>query len=127
MKWAEGMRTVTEELRIFVKWSEFLSWLLNTTERFPRKARFNFTTRLDNLALDVLEDIIVCRYDTAYRYATLKQLNIRLEKLRILMRICHERMYLSPKQFEYSITKLNEVGNMVGGWLKRTAEGAGGA
>lgn len=54
---------MTEEFQIFIKWSEFLKWLLNTTEKFPKKVRFTFTTRIDNLALDILEDIIEFRYD----------------------------------------------------------------
>ena len=56
-----------DELQLFIKWTEFLKWLLNTTEKFPKKVRFTFTTRIDNLALDILEDIIEFRYDKRAR------------------------------------------------------------
>ena len=114
-----GRRTVAEELQIFVKWSAFLKWLLGTTEKFPKKVRFTFTTRIDNLALDILEDIIECRYDKSVRNEKLRYMNIKLEKLRILLRFCQELMYLSNKQFEYAMVHVNEVGKMTSGWLKR--------
>lgn len=109
---------MNEELQLFVKWTDFLKWLLNTTDKFPKKARFTFTVRIDNLALDILEEIIKCRYDKAARKTGFKGINIKFEKLRILLRICHEMNYLSNKQFEYAVTSINEVGKMTGTWLK---------
>lgn len=113
---------MNEELQLFVKWTDFLKWLLNTTEKFPKKARFTFAVRIDNLALDILEDIIECRYDKAARKRGSKDINIKFEKLRILLRICHEMNYLSNKQFEYAVTSINEVGKMTGTWLKGSPE-----
>jgi len=109
---------MSEELQLFVKWTEFLKWLLNTTDNFPKKARFTFTTRIDNLALDILEDIIECRYDRDVRQAGFKKINIKFEKLRILLRICHDMRYLSTRQLEYASVAINEVGKMTGAWLK---------
>ena len=34
-----------EELPVFVAWMDFLSWLLPTTEKFPRRVRFTFADR----------------------------------------------------------------------------------
>ena len=107
-----------EELQVFVKWVDLLKWLLNTTDKFPKKVRFTFTTRIDNLALDILEDIIKCKYDPNARPIGLKNINIKLEKLRVLLRICHEMKYLSNRQYEYAATHINEVGKMTAGWLK---------
>jgi len=106
------------ELEIFVKWTDFLKWLLTVTDNFPRKARFTFTTRIDNIALDFLEDIIECRYVPSVRKERSLSMNIRLEKLRILLRICTELRYLAPRQLEYGVVHINEVGKMVHGWLE---------
>ncbi len=107
-----------EELQLFVKWTDFLKWLLSTTEKFPKKVRFTFTTRIDNLALDILEDIIEFRYSRKTRQSGFRTINIKFEKLRILLRICHEMGYLPKKQYEYSMNRINEVGRMTGAWLK---------
>ena len=110
---------MAEELQIFVKWVEFLKWLLSTTDKFPKKVRFTLTTRIDNLTLDILEDIIECKYDPDARPAGFKNINIKLEKLRVLLRICHESKHLSNRQYEHAATHINEVGKMIGGWLKK--------
>lgn len=116
-KTERGMRSMAE-LEIFAKWTDFLKWLLTVTDSFPRKARFTFTTRIDNTALDLLEDIIECRYLPSVRKNRLISMNIRLEKMRILLRICTELRYLSPRQLEYGVVHINEVGKMVHGWLE---------
>jgi hypothetical protein len=114
---------MAEELQLFIKWEEFLKWLLNTTQKFPKKVRFTFTTRIDNCALDILEDIIEFRYDVKARQSGFIRINIKFEKLRILLRLCHELQYLSTKQFEFAVRHINEVGKMTGGWLKGSVSG----
>lgn len=109
---------MAEDLQLFVKWEEFLKWLLTMTEKFPKKVRFTFTSRIDNLALDILEQIIECRYDRSARQAGLKKMNIGFEKMRILLRICHQLRYLSNRQYEYAAIQINEAGSMTAGWIK---------
>ncbi len=55
-------RPKREELPIFSAWMQFLEWLLPTTEKFPKRARFTLANRIDNLALDVIEDLVEARY-----------------------------------------------------------------
>lgn len=50
------------DLPVFVKWLDFLEWLLRVTERFPKRVRFTFSDRINQLALDVVEDLIEARY-----------------------------------------------------------------
>jgi hypothetical protein len=51
-----------DELPVFQKWTSFLGWLFDVTQKFPRRTRFTFASRLDNLGLDVLEKIIEAAY-----------------------------------------------------------------
>ena len=51
-----------EDLPIFSRWMEFLDWLLPTTEKFPKRVRFTFADRINNLALDIVEDLVDARY-----------------------------------------------------------------
>ena len=47
---------MADDLPIFVKWVEFLKWFLPTVEKFPKRVRFTFADRINNLALDIVED-----------------------------------------------------------------------
>jgi len=107
-----------DELPIFTRCVEFLEWLLPATEKFPRRVRFTFPDRIDRLALDIVEDLVEARYSRDKR-AVLQRINLRLEKLRILLRLCHRLKYLSHQGYEHASRSLNEVGRMLGGWIKQ--------
>ena len=110
------------ELPVFAAWVRFLDWLLGTTEGFPKRVRFTFSSRIDALALDVLEDLVEARY-TRGKTAILRRANLRLEKLRVLLRLCHGRRFLAHGAWEHAAREIDEVGRMVGGWLKQQEAG----
>jgi hypothetical protein len=103
---------------IFVKWMEFLKWLLPITEKFPKRVRFTLADRIDNLALDLVEELVDAQY-THHKQAILKRINLRLEKLRVLLRISCEQHHLSHQSYDYAIRSINEAGKMLGGWIKQ--------
>jgi hypothetical protein len=107
-----------EELSIFVKWTEFLKWFLPTLEKFPKKSRFTITNRIENMALDIVELLIEAKYKKEKKFI-LKKVNLQLEKIRILLRISCEEKLISTKSYNFAVKSINEVGMMLGGWLKQ--------
>ncbi len=107
-----------KDLPIFIKWMDFLKWLLVTLDGFPKKARFNFSDRLTYLSLQIIEDLVEARYNKN-KSVVLRRANMNLEKIRILMRICFELRFLSRQGYEHSSVLINEVGKMLGGWMKQ--------
>ncbi|MCB1813029.1 MAG: diversity-generating retroelement protein Avd [Candidatus Competibacteraceae bacterium] len=107
-----------DELPIFTHWMQFLDWLLPTTEKFPKRVRFTFADRINNLALDTVEDLVEARYSRD-KQAILHRINLRLEKLRLLLRLCHRQKFLSHEAYEHAMRALNESGHMLGGWIKQ--------
>jgi hypothetical protein len=112
---------MSQDLPLFDLWTRVLAWILAHTEKFPKSARFTFSSRIDNLALDILELIVEARYSSR-KIEKLRSININLEKLRVLLRICHDRGYLDHRAYEYAGIQLWEAGKMVGGWLKQQRE-----
>ena len=106
-----------ENYPIYVHWYKTLKWCLDVTDHFPKSVRSTLTDRINNLALDILEDLIQAIYSKD-RKPYLNQINLNIEKLRVFFQICHERQYINIKQWEYVVNSLNEAGNMVGGWKK---------
>lgn len=106
------------ELPIFVKWMEFLKWLLSTTEKFHKKTRFTFINRINNIGIDIAQCFVEAQY-LSEKVIILKQINMKLEHLRILLRLCHELQYLSHKSYEFSVKQINEIGKMLGGWISQ--------
>jgi len=102
---------------IFVLWYEFTKWLLNRTEKFPKHIRFTFSQRIENLALDITQDLTVARY-ASRKADLLRAINLKLDQLRILLRLSHDLEYLDHKGYEYASKQIDETGRMLGGWRK---------
>ena len=107
------------EIPLFIHWERTLDDLLDRTIKFPRSVRFTFSTRIDNLALDVMERIVDARFASGGRkIAFLAEIDRLLARLRILLRLSHARRYLDSGGYEHVMRNLDEAGRMVGGWKK---------
>jgi len=99
-----------------------MDWLVPITDKFPKVSRFTFSQRLTNLGLDMVEDLVEARY-TKRNSAILKRANLRLEKLRVILRLSYQQKYLTHKQYEFANKALYEVGKQLGGWIKQVNHG----
>lgn len=95
----------------------FLLWLIPAVEKFPRSQKFLLGDRMQTLALDVQESLIEATYS---RNPTphLLACNLRLEKLRFLFRLSMDLHYLDIARYEFAARAIDEIGRLVGGWLK---------
>lgn len=102
-------------------WYRTADWLLDKCDRFPKQTRFTIAGRIANLTVETLELIVEAAY-TKEKRALLTRLNLNFEKLRLLLRLCHDRGYLGPTQYEFIQSEINTAGRMCGGWLKSCKE-----
>lgn len=110
------------ELLVLQKWEESAAWLLNHTARWPKAARFTLTKRIDEHALDVVEMLVQARYEPRHRSRLLPEVNLRLERMRFLLRIARDSKLQTPAGFENAMRRLDEVGRMVHGWRQAIGE-----
>ena len=110
-------------LKAVPKLYDVISWLLGRVEKFPRSQKFTLGDRIVNLALDMLELLIEATY-TRDRLPLLRKANVQLEKLRYLIRLCHDFKLLSAKQYAYISNEINEVGKLIGGWIRSQSKGS---
>ena len=95
----------------------FLRWLVPTIEKFPRSQKFTLGDRIQSAAQGVLERLIEATYTKA-RGAALTSANLGIEKLRVLIRLATDLRCLDLRRYEFAARSLDEVGRLVGGWLK---------
>jgi hypothetical protein len=101
---------------------QFTLWLVPTVEKFPRSQKFVLGDRIETAALDVVEGIVDATY-TRNRAPILRKVNLRLEKLRLLFRLSVDLKLLDTRRYEYAARNLDELGRLIGGWLKRRSSG----
>ncbi len=96
---------------------QFLLWLIPTIDKFPRSQKFTLGDRIQSAALDVQESLIAATYSEKSAHH-LYAANLHLEKLRMLMRLSLDLEFLDLRRYEFAARALDEVGRMVGGWIK---------
>ena len=111
------------EMPIFTRTFDLLAWLLPATNHFPRTYRHSFTQRLLDAAFDLSE----CLQEANLRYGNerlerLLRADEALDKLRHYLRLAARLNWLSPGQYKHVAAMVAEVGRLLGGWRKATAD-----
>jgi len=95
----------------------FVLWVVPALDKFPRSQRFLLGDRIETTALNVLEGLIEATYSKQVE-PILRSVNLALEKLRFLFRLSKDLRYLDLKRYEFVAREIDEIGRLVGGWLK---------
>lgn len=98
---------------------DLLLWLLPKVEKFPRSYRGTVGQRLTGAGLDLLADLTEAAY-TRDKTALLMRANRAASLLRLLLRLAKDLHLLAEGPYRFATERLDEVGRMIGGWLRAT-------
>ena len=113
------MATTHQEMPIFTRTFDFLTWLLPATNHFPRAHRHTFTQRLMDAAFDLRERLEEANWrQGAARLEKLGEADEALAKVRLYLRLAYRWKWLSPGQYEHAAAMVTEIGRLLGGWKK---------
>lgn len=115
----------SKEIIIFKKAYELSLEIFRCTKVFPKNQRFLMAQRLEELIIAVLEKIIRAN-EARDKLGILNELSALLERLRILIRLSKDLTYMDFKKYEILSLGTNEIGRMLGGWIKYCAREADG-
>ena len=109
------------ETPLFVKTHDWNLWLLSRTQRFPKHLRHSYTNRLESLAFDFEEFLLranVARGERRTDY--LLRADSTLLCIRALLRYAGDLKLLAVNQLQYAAEQLDQLGRLLGAWLKGT-------
>ena len=88
--------------------------------QFPKFEKHVLAAEMRQAMWGILRLIVVCnkRY---HKKTTLQELDAELDLLRVQVRISKELGYLDFKKYEHWARLNNEIGCMIGGWIKAFA------
>ncbi|MDO8482478.1 MAG: diversity-generating retroelement protein Avd [bacterium] len=107
----------TENLPIFEKTYELILWIYPAVNKFPKSQRFVLGQQIENTVLNILKGIIQANSERV-KLPYLKQVSVELDKLRIIIRLSKDMKFFAIRQYEFASVKINEIGKMLGGWIK---------
>ena len=108
-----------ENLIIYQKVYDFTLYLFPIVDRFPKHEKFALCTHIKSCLLDIARTIIQANKTRAKR-PLLGDIDVKIEELKFLLRLSHDRKYLSKKSYEHSSKLVLEIGRLLGGWIKST-------
>lgn len=107
------------DIPIFAKLYEFYKLLTPAISSFPKTKRYTLGQKLDNITLGTIELIITASYLPAeQKLPLLKKASIKLDLLKILLRLSFETKSISNNKYQELVSYLIEIGKMLGGWIK---------
>jgi four helix bundle protein len=117
------MMNPMQEMPLFTRTFDFITWLMPVTDSFPRSQRFCVTQRLRDAALDFQELIIEannCRGQA--RLDKIGLADAALDKVRLYLRLSHRWEWLKAGQYRHAAKMVAEIGRLLGGWKKATGQ-----
>lgn len=108
-----------KESPIFVRTYDLLRWLIPMTTKFPRSQRFVLAEAVQRTALRFQERLVEAAQATDV-VTHLRRADTDLTKLRLYLRLCRDLRLMSMGQYEHAARLVDEVGRLLGGWMKST-------
>jgi four helix bundle protein len=113
----DNQENMYKNLAIFEKTYDLILWIYPTVNKFPKSQRFVLGQHIENTVLELLEGIIEANSEKN-KALYLKKLSVKLDKLRILVRLSKDFKFISLRQYKFVSGIINEIGKMLGGWIK---------
>jgi predicted transcriptional regulator len=117
-------RRAAPELLVLQRAERLAADLMQRSARWPKSLRHSLTRRLEDHVLAVVDDLVTCRYRTDARAERLRDVNLRLERARRLLRLANQVGLCGLHHYELLARGLDEVGRMLHGWRERLARSA---
>lgn len=106
-----------EDLRIAQKIEEMIRYGYGAVRHFPKSERHVLSQELRHRMWRILQ-LAVTAGKRYHKKTTLQDLDIEIELMRRQLRLCQELGALPFKKYEVWSKHLDEVGRMLGAWIK---------
>lgn len=105
------------DLLIRQKTEAMIEWAYTALRQFPKWERHVLSAEIRHTLWSLLRLIVLCnkRY---YKKTTLQDLDAELDLLRAQVRLAFGQGYLDLRRYEHWSGLNDEIGRMIGGWIK---------
>ena len=120
------MAAYQSELAVITKAKDLCSYVMTVTDKSPKRFRFTLVAKLQNSALDIIENLYRAnevfvkagdREKAQQRIDFQHQALTELKLLGYMAQLSMEQGCILPKQYEQITKKIHDCQNMLGAWL----------
>ena len=106
-----------KSLIIYQKHYDLMLYSFPIINRFPKNQRYVLGQQIENMMLDIGK-MIVHANKLRQKRAKLFEIDVELEKLRMLIRLATDLKMMSVIKYGHHSKRIEEIGRLLGGWLK---------
>jgi len=106
---------ITKKIREMIVYNNIMA------KQFPKHEKYLLSNKIRELGYNILELSIIIN-KKFHKKTTLTDLNIKHELLRQLVNLSFELKYIDLQKHRVSQSHIDEVGRMIGGWIKMEIE-----
>lgn len=112
-----------DNLKIKIKCEDMILYSQNKLKQYPRheKRRGGLVDDTHRAELELLRLIVVCNHKY-FKKTTLQDMDTTLDMLRSFIRMGYKQKFLDLHSYEVWSAKVDEIGRMIGGWIKAMKE-----
>lgn len=114
--------TTFQDIPLFTKTYELYKLFYGFLGSFPKKDRYSLGQKTEAVLLDLLEAIILASgLPKEEKPPVLHKASLKLDVLKILFRLAKDIQALDTKKYILLEERVQEIGKMLGGWIKATS------
>lgn len=105
--------------KIYDMYKDFYSLRLSV----PKQDRYTLWQKCESILIEVLEGILFASQQTKLeKLPTLEKTSVKLNFLKVCIRLMKDIKAIDTKKYVVIEANLDEIGRMLGGWIKSTKE-----
>ena len=108
-------------LIILQKTKDAMKYLYTSWVKYPRSEKRGFVSDYKKCLFQFLIYIITAQ-KKYYKKTTLQDADVQLELLRLFNDLSYDMRFIDEKRYQLISERLNEIGRLLGGWIKSQKE-----
>lgn len=120
----QAAEVLTEDKAGFItlqKIRDLLQYLYTAFVKYPKSEKLGLVADYKENLYEFIFLIVSAR-KKYYKKTTLQDADVRLEMLRMFNDLSYDLHYIDIKRYELIAKQLNEIGRLLGGWIKKVKE-----
>ena len=111
---------MAEKENVITHTYDLLLYIIPQLGKYPKQHKFSLADRIQNMLMDILEELVEAYYskNSESKRTRLIQVNLKLEKLRYLIRLSKDLHCINLRRYELIQDRINNIGRQVGAWSK---------
>lgn len=119
----EEIKVNSEGLKLIPKVQDYIQYTIEIILKLPRTEKFNIGNEYKNSMYQMLEyALYITKIQEKERLNYINKIDTKLNCERIYLRIMYKNKWIDEKKFKVAISKIAEIGRIVGGLIKYYAQ-----